>query len=112
MGAIRSPLGAVGALMVFLEGIATSALIPLSSQPHLQALLVYLMVVSIGVITLVIVIVVAWFAFTNPGLLFNPQDIDRSVHLPLYGPSESPQSAVEIPHGAVIISPSNEEDEN
>lgn len=76
---IRSPLGALGALMILLQGIATAALVPLQSQPALQRMIVWMMVASISAITLLVVIIVLYFAVRRPGLLFNPQDIRACV---------------------------------
>ena len=90
MGTIRSPLGALGALMVLLEAIAAAALIPLKSQPDLQTVVVVMMVASIGLITILVVGMIALFAWKRPGLLFNPRDIDPSVHAILYGPEDTP----------------------
>ena len=86
MTVIRSPLGALGALMVLLEGIAAGALVAVNSQPVLQWILVIMMtVVTVAIAGLVIWIV--WhFARKHPGLLFNPQDISPSVHGVLYAP--------------------------
>ena len=74
--------------MVFLQGIAAAALVPLSAQPDLQRIVVIMMVVATSGITLVVLVIVSLFAWKKPGLLFNPQDIDPSVHVGLYGPSE------------------------
>lgn len=91
---IKSPLGALGALMVLLEGIAAAALVPLQSQPDLQRILVFTIVATISVLTVMIVGLIVYFARTNPGLLFNPGDIDPSVHLSLYGQGENQQPAL------------------
>ena len=55
---IRSPLGALGALMVLLRGIAAAALLPLEAQPELQRLLVWMMIGVTCAITVVVVIAV------------------------------------------------------
>jgi len=90
MNTVRSPLGALGALMVLLEGIAAAALIPLKSQPGLQTAVVIMMVASIGLLTILVIGMIALFAWKRPGLLFNPRDIDPSVHPILYGAGEAP----------------------
>lgn len=106
---IRSPLGALGALMVLLQGIAAAALVPLESQPDLQRLLVWMMVGVTIAITLVVVIVVLWFAFRNPGLLFSPRDISPEAHIPLYSPgSRVPSTRPLIPQGGVTFEVSEE----
>ena len=89
MGPIRSPLAALGALMVLLQGIAAAALVPLDSQPTLQGLLVYMMVSATGIITILVVTLVGCFAWKNPGLLFSPRDIDPAIHRYLYPPQGS-----------------------
>lgn len=84
MLSIRSPLAALGAVMVLLEGIAAGALVPLSTQPQLQALLVYLIVGTVLLLVLTVIGLIIYITKTNIGLLFNPQDIDPSVHRMLY----------------------------
>ena len=64
---IRSPLGALGGLMILLQGIAAAALVPLQSQPDLQLILVWMMVGVTVAITSVVVIVVLWFALKTRG---------------------------------------------
>ena len=115
MLSIRSPLGALGALMVLLQGIATAALVPLQSEPSLQRLIVWMMVASISMITLVVAGVVVWFALRNPGLLFNPRDISPEVHIPLYSPgSRGPTSPPSVPHQAATfeVSPGERDEPN
>ena len=115
MLSIRSPLGALGALMVLLQGIATAALVPLQSQADLQRLIVWMMVGSISVITLGVVVVVLWFAFRNPGLLFNPRDISPEVHLPLYSSgSRVPDVPPSVPQQSVTfeVSPGEHDEPN
>ncbi len=110
---IRSPLAALGALMVLLQGIAAAALIPLESQPELQARLVWMMIFVTGGLALVVAIVVLWFTFKNPGLLFNPRDINPEVHLDLY-PSSSrvPRTHKPVSRGEVTFEVSREEPAN
>lgn len=99
MLSIRSPLGALGALMVLLQGIAAASLVPLGSQPELQRLIVWMMVAATSAIALVLIIVVLWFTFRNPGLLFSPRDISPAAHISLYSrppatPSSTPQRVI------------------
>ena len=111
MLAIRSPLGALGALMVLLQGIAAAALVPLESQPDLQRVIVWMMVVVTSAIVLVLVVVVLWFAFRNPGLLFNPKDISPEAHVPLYSPSARvPASLPQLPEGVDLSYQISDED--
>ncbi|MSQ06081.1 MAG: hypothetical protein EXR54_07455 [Dehalococcoidia bacterium] len=84
MTVIRSPLGALGALMVLLHGIAAGALVAVRSQPVLQWMLVIMMVSLTDLITLLVLWIVWHFARTRPGLLFSPQDINPAVHGRLY----------------------------
>jgi hypothetical protein len=77
-------LGALGALMVLLQGVTAGALVAVDSEPELQRILVYLMVSVTAIITVLVVSLISYFAIRNPGLLFNPQDIDSSVHSRLY----------------------------
>ncbi len=109
---IRSPLGALGALMVLLQGIAAAALVPLESQPDLQRLLVWLMVGVTIAITSVVVIVVLWFTFRRPGLLFSPRDISMQAHLELYSPgSPIPRTPPTTLSGETTFEVSHEESE-
>ena len=106
---IRSPLGALGALMILLQGIAAAALVPLQSQPDLQLILVRLVVGVTSILTSVVVIVVLWFAFKNPGLLFSPRDIDPRVHVDLYRPDiPTPVGRPSIPPGVITFEVTNE----
>ena len=89
MGVIQSPLGALGALMVLLEAVLLGALVPLRDQPTLQTLVVYALISSVGLITLLVAGLIVFFAIRRPGLLFNPRDIDPSVHAELYGPEDT-----------------------
>lgn len=72
--------------MVLLEGIAAAALVPLQAQPHLQERIVCMMIWTVAVLTAGIIILIAYFAVKNPGLLFSPADIDPAVHDRLYVP--------------------------
>lgn len=110
---IRSPLAALGALMVLLQGIAAAALIPVSSQPELQRVLVWMMVAVTSVIAGVVTVVVLWFTFKNPGLPFNPKDISPEAHLDLYGSSSRvPRTRKPISRGEVTFEVSREEPAN
>lgn len=83
---VRSPLGAIGAIVVLLQGISAGALLALRSQPVLQWVLVIMMVSMTTVITGVVVWMVVRFARSNPALLFPAQDIDPSVQRLIYAP--------------------------
>ncbi len=84
MFSIRSPLAALGAVMVLLEGISASALVPLQGQPELQARIVWMMIGTVSAVTLTVIILIGYFALRRPGLLFSPQDIEAAAHVPLY----------------------------
>jgi len=60
--------------------------VPLAGQPELQERLVWLMIGTVSVVTICVVGLIVHLTRRSPGLLFNPQDIDRAVHLGLYGP--------------------------
>lgn len=101
MPSIRSPLGALGALMVFLEGIVAAALVPLAGQPALQEKLVGMMIVTVSMVTLGVLLLVGYLAVKRPALLFNPQDLDPSVHFAVYGPGDPLQGARPLPPDVV-----------
>lgn len=110
MGIVRSPLGALGALMVLLQAIAGGTLFGLKSQPDVQQVVALMMVGSISAVTVLVVGLVAYFALTRPGLLFNPRDIDPSVHMDLYG-SEPPKPPYPVITGvSFVLNPPEEND--
>lgn len=104
MSTIRSPLGALGALLVLLQGISAGALAVLRDQPTLQFILVITMVAIAAVVTGVVAFVVIRFALRNPGLLFNPGDIESSVHQYLYV-SQPDKVTLSLSEPDSIISP-------
>ena len=103
MVSIRSPLGAMGALMVLLQSIAAAALLPLFSQPELQRILVWMMVAVTGALTLVVTIMVLYFTFWKPELLFSARDINPAIHHDLYGPSSGRRDLRTIPREFVTF---------
>ena len=108
MGVIRSPLGALGALMVLLDAIAAGALFPLKDQPELQRYVVFLLIGSIGLITLLVCGLVIYFAIRRPGLVFSPTDIDPAAHMHLYGPGERPTAPSQLPSLSFEVQDENE----
>ena len=74
--------------MVLLQGIVAGALIPLQGHPWHQLVLVVVMAVGVVVVTGVVGYVVIYFARYNPSFLFDPRDIDASVHQLLYGAAD------------------------
>lgn len=108
MPSIRSPLGALGALMVLLEGIAAGALIPLGGEPELQSRLVWMMIGTVSLVTVGVMALIGYIAVKSPGLLFNPSDIDPSAHVPLYAPNTVPRGTPSLPPDRVEFSVSDE----
>jgi hypothetical protein len=83
---IKSPLGAIGAVVVLVEAVAASALFAVESRFALQiALVAVIALVTLGfsafVVWLIVYLVVVKKA---PGLLFDPSSIDKSIHGDLY----------------------------
>ena len=77
MGPIRSPLGAIGAVLVVLEGIAAGTLFALDSDPLLRLAIVATMIFVLVSVTVVVLGIAIYFAKTKPGFLFNRADIAR-----------------------------------
>ena len=77
MGPIRSPLGAIGTILVLLEGIAGATLFALDSDPHLRLAIVVTIIVVFGLVTLTVLGITIYFTITNPGFLFNPADVGQ-----------------------------------
>ncbi len=89
MLSIRSPLGALGVVMVLVEGISVGALAAVRSNFVLQATLVSVISVVTFAIAALVIWIVKHFAKTNPALLFNPQDISLDVHKYIFPPPGS-----------------------
>ena len=77
MGPIRSPLGAIGTILVLLEGIAGATLFALDSDPYLRLAIVVTIIVVFGLVTLTVLGITIYFTITNPGFLFNPADVGQ-----------------------------------
>jgi hypothetical protein len=82
---IRSPLAAVGALMVLIDGVVLGAL-NIVDDPELQKVIVWSLIGS-----MVAVILMVWWMLwyilvklKEPIWLFSPSDIDASAHLEVY----------------------------
>ena len=71
--------------MVLLQAVAAGALVPTQSQPQLQTILVWCIVISIGAVSTVVLSIIIFFALKRPAYLFSPSDIDPSAHGSLYG---------------------------
>ena len=74
---IRSPLGAVGALLVTLEAIAGGTLFALDANPGLRIAIVATMIAVIATVTVVILGLIIYVAKTNLAYLFNPAEIGQ-----------------------------------
>jgi hypothetical protein len=97
--------------MVLLQAIAGGTLFGLKSQPAVQQIVALMMVGSISAVTVLVVGLVAYFALTRPGLLFNPRDIDPSVHWDLYGSGEPPKLPYpDISGVSFVLNPPEEND--
>ena len=77
MGPIRSPLGALGAILVLLEGIAGATLFALDSDPHLRLAIVVTIISVFALTALTVLGIVVYFAIAKPGFLFNPADVGQ-----------------------------------
>ena len=84
MTTIRSPLGALGALMVLMQGISVGALAVVKDQLVLQYVLVSIIGLVLITVTGLVCYLILHFAKSNPGLLFNPRDITPEIHRDLY----------------------------
>jgi hypothetical protein len=94
---IRSPLGAIGAILVALEGVAGGSLFALDSSSVLQTAMVAAMILVFVAVTVVLLGVIIYFAVRQPAYLFNPSDISESAHLALYGGGASAGRYVQVP---------------
>lgn len=93
---IRSPLGALGALMVLMQAVSAGALVAVKDKFILQAVLVSVMSLALISITVIVGFLVVRFAIRSPGLLFNPQDIAAEVHHDLYVPVSPEQIELRV----------------
>lgn len=96
MGPIRNPLGAIGAILVALEGVAGGSLVALESGSALQTWMVGSMIFVIVSVTHVVLGTIIYFAVSNSAYLFSPSDISESAHLNLYGGNLIPPLSVEV----------------
>jgi hypothetical protein len=105
---IRSPLGAIGAILVALEGVAGGSLFALDPGSALQTAMVAAMIFVFVTVTLVVLGMIIYFAVRQPAYLFNPSDISESAHLTLYTGGLSPGRDVQVPPEPehVLIPPS------
>ncbi len=85
---IRSPLGALSAVIVLVQSISAGALFAVRSDPLLLKVLASVIAFTTLLITALVVGIIVYFTRKAPGLLFNPQDIAPSVHKELYAPAK------------------------
>ena len=103
---IRSPLGAIGAILVALEGVAGGSLVALESGSSLQAWMVAAMIFVFVAVTLVVLGIIIYFAVRKPAYLFSPSDISESAHSDLYTGSSTRRYIEVSPKFDVIELPS------
>ena len=94
MGPIRSPLGAIGAILVALEAVFGGALFALDGKPVLQAAMVATMIAVFVLVSLVVLWMVVYLTLKKPGFLFNPAEVAQL--------SESVQQAIYTPPGGRV----------
>ena len=103
MGVINSPLGALGALMILLEALAVGAIATLDNQPGLQELLVWTIIANISFITVCVVVLIAYVAFTDIALLFDPRSFPESVQQRIYVGGRRDRTLIAPPQELVSI---------
>lgn len=74
---IRSPLGAIGAILVALEAVFGGALFALDGKPVLQAAMVATMIAVFVPVAIVVLWMVVYLTVRNPGFLFNPAEVAK-----------------------------------
>ena len=97
MGPVRSPLGAIGALLVALEAIFGGALFALDADPWLRLAMVTTMIVVFVPTAGVILWMVVYLAVKNPGFLFNPAEVAQLSEAVQRGVYALPDSKVSLP---------------
>lgn len=97
MGPVRSPLGAIGALLVALEAIFGGALFALDTDPWLRLAMVTTMIVGFVPTAGVVLWMVVYLAVKNPGFLFNPAEVAQLSESVRRGVYALPDSTVSLP---------------
>ena len=97
MGPVRSPLGAIGALLVALEAIFGGALFALDADPWLRLAMVTTMIVGFVPTAGVVLWMVVYLAVKNPGFLFNPAEVAQLSESVQRGVYALPDSKVSLP---------------
>ena len=112
MAPVRSPLGAIGFLLVALEAIFGGALFALDADPWLRLAMVTTMIVIFVPVAIVVLWMVVYLTVKNPGFLFNPAEVaqlSESVQRGVYAMPDSNVSLsaqpLNIPSAAVILTP-------
>lgn len=75
MWVVRSPLGAIGVVLVALEAVLGASLFALEGDRSLQLLLVAVMSMVLVSVTSVVLWLVVYLAIKKPGFLFNPSEV-------------------------------------
>ena len=74
---VRSPLGAIGVILVALEAIFGSIVLFSDASPGLRAAMAAAMIAVLAVVTLVVLWMVVYLTLKNPGFLFNPAEVAK-----------------------------------
>lgn len=74
---IRSPLGAIGVILVALEAVFSGALFALDDMHELRTAMVATMIAVFAAVTLVVLWMVVYLTLKNPGFLFNPAEVAK-----------------------------------
>ena len=102
---IRSPLGAIGALLVALEGIAGATLFALDSDPlWLRVAIVAVMMFVLLMVAGVVLWVIIYFTIKNPGFLFNPAEVAQLSESAQQRFFPSPAPVIRTDPGRVVAS--------
>ena len=97
MATIRSPLGAIGVILVALEVVFGGIVLALDEAPVLRAVMAVAMVAVFAAVALVVLWMVVYLTLKNPGFLFNPAEVAKL--------SESVQRGIyAIPVEDIVIS--------
>ena len=98
MSPIRSPLGAVGALLVALEAVCAASLFALPAYSMQSWVVVMTMVAVFVAVASVVLWMVVYLTVKKPGFLFNPAEVAQL--------SESAQQGIySIPYPAPLWAP-------
>ena len=100
MSPIRSPLGAVGALLVALEAVCAASLFALPAYSMQSWVVVMTMVAVFVAVASVVLWMVVYLTVKKPGFLFNPAEVAQL--------SESAQQGIySIPYSRPSLGPSD-----